>query len=44
MSQPTYRNVLLGLLPPVSYARNAPAVRRQAEVDARVLDDIQRSA
>ena len=44
MSQPTYRDVLLGLLPPVSYARNAPAVRRQAEVDARVLDDIQRSA
>lgn len=33
-----FRDVLLGLLPPVSYARNAPLIRNQAAVDGQALD------
>ena len=39
----SYREVLLGLLPPVSYARGG-RVRQQAQIDARVLDGVARSA
>lgn len=39
-----YRDVLLGLLPPVSYARNAPRIRAQAETDGRALDNVRQSA
>lgn len=34
------QDILLGLLPPVSYARNAPRVSNQAETDGRVLDAV----
>ena len=40
----TYQEVLLGLLPPVSYARSGARVRRQAQIDAQVLDGVARSA
>ena len=40
----SYQEVLLGLLPPVSYARSGERVRRQAQIDARVLDGVARSA
>lgn len=39
----SYQDVLLGLLPPVSYARGG-RVRQQAQIDARVLDGVARSA
>lgn len=39
-----YKEILLGLLPPVSYARNGERQRQQAEIDARVLDDVQSNA
>lgn len=35
-----HQEILLGLLPPVSYARHAVGIRRQAEIDGRVWDDI----
>lgn len=35
-----FKNALLGLLPPVSYSRNAPAVTAQAEVDGKVLASV----
>lgn len=35
-----HATVLLGLLPPVSYARNAPNIRQQAHIDGKVLDGI----
>lgn len=38
-----HKDILLGLLPPVSYARNAPRMRNQAEVDGRVLDAVYES-
>ena len=31
----SYQEVLLGLLPPVSYARGAQRIRQQAQIDAR---------
>ena len=40
----SYQEVLLGLLPPVSYARSGARVRRQAQIDARALDGVARSA
>lgn len=40
----TYQETLLGLLPPVSYARSAPAQRTRAQIDARVLESVQQSA
>ena len=40
----SYQEVLLGLLPPVSYARSGERVRRQAQIDARALDGVARSA
>ncbi len=39
-----YQDTLLGLLPPVSYARNGERQQQQAQIDARVLDDVQISA
>lgn len=39
-----YKNILLGLLPPVSYARNGERQQQQAQIDARVLGGIQNSA
>lgn len=39
-----YQTTLLGLLPPVSYARNGTKQQAQAQIDARVLDDVQRGA
>ncbi|WP_274571547.1 YmfQ family protein [Neisseria leonii] len=39
-----YTDTLLGLLPPVSYARNALKIRNQARIDARVLNNIADSA
>ena len=40
----SYQEVLLGLLPPVSYARGAQRIRQQAQIDARVLDEVARRA
>ena len=40
----TYAETLLGLLPPVSYARNAPKIRAQAQIDGKVLDDVRQTA
>lgn len=40
----SYQNTLRGLLPPVSYARNAPRVRAQAAIDGAVLDAVADSA
>lgn len=39
-----YADTLLGLLPPVAYARNAPKIRAQAQIDGAVLDNIRESA
>lgn len=39
-----YTQTLLGLLPPVSYARNADRVRSQAQTDGRVLNAVADSA
>ena len=39
-----YANTLLGLLPPVSYSRNASGIRNQATIDGACLDDVQNSA
>ena len=39
-----YQEVLLGLLPPVSYARGGSRVRQQAQIDGRALDGVARSA
>ena len=36
-----YRETLLGLLPPVSYARTAPRIRAQAQIDGKALDEVQ---
>lgn len=44
MTRFNYRDTLLGLLPPVSYAREAPRIRAQAEIDARVWDGVLTSA
>ncbi|STZ76346.1 putative phage tail protein [Bergeriella denitrificans] len=44
MSRSDYRTLLLGLLPPVSYARNAPKVRAQADIDARMCHGVDMSA
>ena len=38
----THEETLLNLLPPVSYARNAPRHRMQAKADAAALDDVLR--
>lgn len=40
----SYQDILRGLLPPVSYARNAPRVRAQAEIDGAALDAVAESA
>lgn len=40
----SYQDILRGLLPPVSYARNAPRVRAQAEIDGAALDAMAESA
>lgn len=40
----SYQEVLLGLLPPVSYARGEQRIRQQAQIDARVLDEVARRA
>ncbi|PJO78408.1 DUF2313 domain-containing protein [Neisseria brasiliensis] len=39
-----YQKVLLGLLPPVSYARNTNRHRAQAKIDGGVLDQVSRLA
>lgn len=39
-----YKETLLGLLPPVSYARNGEKQQQQAQIDGAVLDDIQTQA
>lgn len=39
-----YKEILLGLLPPVSYAKNGNRQQQQAQIDARVLDDVQNHA
>lgn len=39
-----YKDILLGLLPPVSYARNAPRIRAQAEIDGQTFDVVAESA
>jgi len=36
-----YRETLLGLLPPVSYARTAPRIRAQAQIDGKALEEVQ---
>lgn len=38
-----YQDILLGLLPPVSYARNARYIRYQADVDASVFESVSES-
>lgn len=38
-----FRDTLLALLPPVSYARNADGHRAQAHIDARALDEVHAS-
>lgn len=40
----SYRDTLLGLLPPVSYARNGEKQQQQAQIDGAVLDGIQTQA
>ena len=40
----TYQETLLGLLPPVSYARNAQGILNQSQIDAHVLDEVQSRA
>ena len=40
----SYQEVLLGLLPPVSYARGAQRIRQKAQIDAWVLDEVARRA
>ncbi|EIC13933.1 YmfQ family protein [Kingella kingae] len=40
----SYHEILIGLLPPVSYARNGVKQQQQAQIDAHVLDDVQSSA
>lgn len=39
-----YKDILRGLLPPVSYARNAKRMRAQAEIDGNALDAVAGSA
>lgn len=39
-----YAEILRGLLPPVSYSRNAARIRAQAQIDGNVLDAIEQSA
>ena len=39
-----YQEILIGLLPPVSYARNGAKQQQQAQIDAHVSDDVQSSA
>lgn len=40
----SYRDTLLGLLPPVSYARNGEKQQQQAQIDGAVWDGIQTQA
>ncbi|MDK4527060.1 YmfQ family protein [Kingella kingae] len=40
----SYQEILIGLLPPVAYARNGAKQQQQAQIDAHVLDDVQSSA